>query len=243
MSYNGGPNRSVAEDGRSEDLSERLAALRDTTSVAAEAYRTLRTNLLYAFVDEPPKVIAVTSPGAREGKTTTCANLAVALAQLDRNTLVVDCDFRRPKIQEIFGLRNLWGVTNVLVEDRFLSSTWHDILPSLKVLTAGPIPPNPAELLSSKRFAEFLTRMREQFDYVLLDAPPVGPVTDPVVLSTQTDGVLLVLDAQNTRKNSVRQSVRSLQAVGGNVLGTVMNNVKLQKGSYYGQTYGYGQDQ
>lgn len=232
------PGRGAA-NGASEDLSERLVTVLDPTSVATEAYRTLRTNLLYAFVDKPPKLIAVTSPSPREGKSTTCANLGVVLAQLEKSVLVVDCDFRRPKMHEIFSLRNLWGVTNVLVEDRFLSGTWHEPLPNLKVLTVGPIPPNPAELLSSRRFAEFMDRMREQFDYVLVDAPPMGPVADPAILATQVDGVLLVLDAQNTRKSSVRQAVRGLEAVGGRVLGTVMNNVRASKGSYYGYTYGY----
>lgn len=218
------------------DLSERLVTILEPTGAAAEAYRTLRTNLLYAFVDKPPKVITLTSPGPREGKSTTCANLGVVLAQADKKVLIIDGDLRKPVIHKIFGLRNLWGVANILVGERGLQEVWHEPLLGLKVVTVGPVPPNPAELLGSRRFAELLSQVRREFDYVLIDAPPVGLVSDPAVLGTQGDGVLLVLDAQNTRKGTLRQSVRDLEAVGADILGTVMNNVKTSKGDYY---YGY----
>ncbi|MEW6638554.1 MAG: CpsD/CapB family tyrosine-protein kinase [Actinomycetota bacterium] len=224
-------------DEESTDLSGRLITVLDPTSVASEAYRSLRTNLLYAHVDAPPKVIVLTSPGPREGKSTTCANLGVVLAQADKRTLVVDCDFRKPVVHKTFGLRNVWGVVDVLVGQRELQDVWHEPLLGLKVLTVGSIPPNPAELLSSRRFTEFVAGVREDFDYVLIDAPPVGLVSDPAILATQSDGVLLVVDAQNTRRGAVRESMRSLEAVGANVLGTVMNNVKKSRGGYY--HYGY----
>lgn len=221
----------------SSDLSGRLVTLLDPTSVAAEAYRTLRTNLLYALVDNPPKVIVLTSPGPREGKSTTCANLGVVLAQADKRTLIVDCDLRKPVIHRVFGMRNIRGIVDVLVGQRHLEEVWQEPLVDLKVLSVGPLPPNPAELLSSRRFADFVTDVRERFDYVLIDAPPVGLVSDPAIIATQGDGVLLVLDAQKTRKGALRESMRGLEAVGANVLGAVMNNVKKsKKGSYY---YGY----
>ena len=220
---------------KSDDLSGRLVTIIDPTSVPSEAYRTLRTSLFYTLVDTPPKVIVLTSPGPREGKSTTCANLGLALAQADKKTLVVDCDLRKPVVHKVFGVRNMRGLVNVLAGEHSLQETYQEPLtPNLKVLTTGLMPPNPAELLGSRHFAEFLGETREAFDYVLMDAPPVQLVSDPVILASQGDGVLLIFDAQNTRKGAVRQSIRSLDAVGGNVLGTVMNNVKASKSGYYG---------
>lgn len=224
--------------GRSNDLSGRLVTLTDPMSVASEAYRTLRANLLYALVDNPPKVIVLTSPGPQEGKSTTCANLGIVLAQADKRTLIVDCDLRKPVVHRVFGMRNIRGVVDVLVGQRKVQEVWQEPLQGLKVVPVGPLPPNPAELLSSRRFAEFLAGVRDQFDYVLIDAPPVGLVSDPAILATQGDGVFLVLDSQKTRKTALREAMRSLEAVGANVLGTVMNNMKKGKGGYYGYKYG-----
>lgn len=225
---------------RSDDLSRHLVAITDPASATSEAYRTLRTNLLYAFVDAPPKVIAVTSQGPMEGKSTTCANLGVVLAQAEKNTLIVDCDLRKPALQKMFGLRNVSGIVNYLAGEYGLEELWQDAaLKNLKVLTVGPIPPNPAELLSSRRFAEFIVRVREEFDYVLLDAPPAQSVSDAAILATQADGLLIVLDAQRTRKVDLRRAVRSLETVGANILGTVMNNADAANGGYY-SNYTYG---
>jgi capsular exopolysaccharide synthesis family protein len=218
---------------RSDDLSSgRLVTVLEPTKAASEAYRTLRTSLLYAVVDAPPKVIVVTSAGIAEGKSTTCANLGVVLAQADKQTLIVDCDLRTPAMHRIFGLRNVHGVVNVLAGEYDLPEVWQEPLEGLKVITAGALPPNPAELLSSGRFADLVGRARQMFDYVLIDVPPVALVSDPAIVAVQGDGTLLVLDAQNTRKASVRQSVRSLRAVGANLLGTVMNNVNVSEESY-----------
>lgn len=226
--------RQEQREGEAGDLAGRMVTVQDSTSVASEAYRTLRTNLFYSFVDDPPKVIVLTSPGPQEGKSTTCANLGVVLAQAGKSTLLVDCDFRKPVIHKLFGLRNIYGIVDVLVSGQRLQEVWQEPVSGLKVVCVGPVPPNPAELLSSNRLAEFLARVRKEFDYVLIDAPPIGLVSDPAILSTQGDGVLLVLDAQKTRKRAVRQGVRSLQAVGANVLGTVMNNTKISgNGNYY----------
>jgi receptor protein-tyrosine kinase len=208
-------------------------------SAASEAYRTLRTNLLYAVVDSPPKVIVLTSAGPGEGKSTTCANLGVALAKAGKDVLIVDCDLRKPVMHKFFGLRNLYGVVELLLRERKLEEAWAEPIEGLKVVTVGVIPPNPTELLGTRRFSELLDSCRERFDHVLIDAPPIGPVSDPAILATQGDGVLLVLDAQNTRKGAVRQAVHGLEAVGANILGTVMNNIKVTKESYYSYQY-YG---
>jgi receptor protein-tyrosine kinase len=231
--------RSGGEPNEPDELGGRLVTVLDPTSGASEAYRTLRTNLLYAFVDDPPKVIVLTSPGPGEGKSTTCSNLGIVLAQAGRNAVIVDCDFRKPVVHKFFGLRNLRGVVDVLVGERTLPEVWAEPLEGLKVVTVGPIPPNPTELLGTRRLSNLLAGLREKFDYVLVDAPPVGVVSDPAILATQGDGVLLVVDAQNTRKGAVRQAVRTLGNVGANVLGTVMNNAKGTSGGYYYE-YSYG---
>ncbi len=231
----------LTREEKSSDLPESsggLVTVFDPANPVSEAYRTLRTSLLYSLVDTPPKVIVLTSAGPGEGKSITCANLGVVLAQADMNTLILDCDFRKPTLHTVFELRNLRGVTNALVQERSPQEIWQEPVPGLKVITPGPIPPNPAELLGSRRFAEFVTQLRQQFDYLLIDSPPLELVTDPVILATRGDGVLLVLDAQNTRKGSVRRAVRDLESVGANVLGTVMNNVKTSRiRAYY--EYGY----
>jgi capsular exopolysaccharide synthesis family protein len=228
--------RAQRED-RTGDFSQRLVTLLDPDSTASEAFRTLRTSLLYAVVDTPPRVVLTTSPGASEGKSTTCANLGVVLAQADKNTLLIDCDLRRPSMHKVFGERNLEGMTNVISGERSLSEVWTEPLPGLKVVSAGRIPPNPAEVLNSARFTELVEQARQQFDYVLIDSPPVEAVSDPLVVATRTDGVLLVLDSQRTRKSALRKAVRSLESVGARILGTVMNNVDKTQAGYYYQSY------
>ncbi|MEJ7842581.1 MAG: CpsD/CapB family tyrosine-protein kinase [Rubrobacter sp.] len=231
--------RRVWGNRKDEDPSRRLVTMLEPTSTASEAYRTLRTSLLYSFVDDPPRVIVLTSPGPGEGKSTTCANLGVVLAQADKRTLIIDGDLRKPTMHRIFGLRNMRGVVNVLAGEHDLEGVWQEPLVGLKVVTAGSLPTNPAELVGSRRFAELVERARESFDYVLIDAPPVELVSDPAIIAAQGDGVLLVLDAQNTRKGLVRRSMRSLRSVGATVLGTVMNNAKSNGGDYYHQGYVY----
>src|SRR5215217_7764717 len=198
--------RRAGESSSGKDLASRLVTRLEPSGVASEAYRSLRTNLLYTFVDDHPKVILLTSPGPFEGKSTTCANLGVVLAQADKNTLILDCDLRRPTLHEFFGLSNMLGVTDVLVGDCDLQDVWYEPMEGLRLVTAGSIPTNPTEILGSRGFSTLLGSIREAFDYVLVDSAPVGLVSDSAVLATHGDGVLLVLDAQNTRKEAYRQS-------------------------------------
>jgi capsular exopolysaccharide synthesis family protein len=224
-------------EAKSGDLSGRLVTISEPASAVSEAYRTLRTNLLYTQVDTPSKVIVVTSHGSAEGKTTVCANLGVVLAQAGKNTLLVDCDLRKPSLHKVFGLRNARGMVDVLAERHDLHEDWQEVcqepLPDLSVLTVGTLPPNPAELLLSRRFSEFLAGVRQEFDYVLVDSPPVGFVSDAAIIAAQADGVLLTLDAQRTRKERVRRAVHSLRSKRANVLGTVMNNTEGSEDGYY----------
>jgi capsular exopolysaccharide synthesis family protein len=178
----------------------------------------------------------LTSPGPSEGKSTTCANLGAVLAQAGNDTLLIDADLRRPSLHKFFGVRNLRGVMNVLTDENELSEVLVEPLPGLKVATTGSIPSNPSEILGSRRFADLVEEAQKEFDYVIIDSPPIGLVPDPVILATQADGVLLVLDARGTRKDSLRKAVRSLDSVGASVLGTVVNNLEEGKNAQY---YGY----
>jgi capsular exopolysaccharide synthesis family protein len=234
-------SRQARKEPKSDEYyADRLITFLDPSGSTSEAYRSLRTNLLYAQVDNPPKVIVVTSPRQGEGKSTTTANLAVVLAQAGKRVLLLDCDFRIPVIHKFFGLHNFHGMTDILVGEKSLQEVWKEPIEGLKVVPVGPIPLDPAEVLGSQRFSNFLTSVRKEFDYVLLDASPVRPVSDPLVIAVQGDAVLVVLDAQNSRKIDVRRTVHDLKTIGANVLGVVMNNLPIseqEKYSYY--HYGY----
>jgi capsular exopolysaccharide synthesis family protein len=214
-----------------------LVSVSEPMSTGAEAYRALGTNVLYAGGDAAPKVVLLTGPGAGEGKSTTCANLAVVLAQAGKSVLLVDCDLRKPALHRMFGLRNVFGLVDVLTGERDLREVYQDPMPGLKMVTAGPALPIPAKVLSSRRFPSFLQEVRQEFDCIVLDAPPVETTSDPAILAAQVDGVLLVFDARGTRKGALRRSIRRLEAVGANLLGTVMNNVRTSKSPYYNSAY------
>lgn len=212
-----------------------LITLTDPDGGAAEDYRSLRTSLIYSIAGDRPRAIAVSSPGPGEGKSTTAANLAVSLAQAGKSTLVVDADLRRPQIHAAFSARNLRGLVNVLVgEMTFAEAVQEGPLVDLSLLTSGPLPPNPAELLSSAGFSGVLDEARRSYEYVILDTPSVGAVADASVIAAQSDGVLLVIDTQRTRKSSVRHAAHELESVGARLLGTVMNNVRAGRRGYYG---------
>jgi len=181
----------------------------------------------------------LTSASPKEGTSTTCANLGVALAQANRNTLLIDCDLRNPVLHKIFGLRNIRGLVDVLVGAYDLQAVLQEPFPNLQVATAGPVPHNPSELLSSERFAELVNQVRQRFDYllidsshVLMDSSSLGALADPVVLATQVDEVLLVLNAQSTDKETLQRAVHTLETGGANILGTIVNNVKVSRRGY-----------
>jgi capsular exopolysaccharide synthesis family protein len=219
------------------DLAGGLVSVSDPMSAGAEAYRILSTNVLYASGDGPPKVVLLTGPGTGEGKSTTCANLAVVMVQAGKSVLLVDCDLRKPALHSMFGLRNVFGLVDVLSGEGNLRDVYQEPMAGLKLVTAGPALPIPAEILSVGGFADLLQEVRQEFDYILLDAPPVESTSDPAILAAQVDGILLVFDAQGTRKGALRRSIRSLEAVGANLLGMVMNNVQTSESPYFGSAY------
>jgi capsular exopolysaccharide synthesis family protein len=219
------------------DLTRGLVSVSDPMSAGAEAYRILSTNVLYAGGHSAPKVVLLTGPGPGEGKSTTCANLAVVMAQAGKSVLLVDCDLRKPTLHSMFGLRNVFGLVDILSGERNLRDVYQEPMTGLKMVTAGPALPIPAEILSLGRFADFLQEVRQEFDYILLDAPPVESSSDPAILAAQVDGILLVFDAQGTRRGALRRSIRSLEAVGANLLGMVMNNVQTSESPNYSSAY------
>lgn len=213
----------VRRQARKRDVSEEhLETTMQSDGAVGEAYRTLRANLLHSFGENPPSIIVLTSPGPRKYGSIACANLAEALANINKRVLVLDCDLRKPAVHKLFGLRNVYGLTDILEERVRLEDAWQEPLPGLKVLTAGAMLPGAVDLLESSSFDDLLGRVRREFDYVLVDTPPLDAVSDATILATKCDGVLLLLDARNRRKETVRRAIQELRIVGANVLGTVL---------------------
>jgi capsular exopolysaccharide synthesis family protein len=217
-----------------------LVAL-DGKSNATEAYKALRTNLLFSTINHELKTIVVTSSGPGEGKSRTAANLAVVLAQAGQRTLLIDADFRRPSLHKIFGrIRNV-GLSNLAVQDVAENAAIVAVedVPNLWLVTSGPIPPNPSELLSSGRIKELLTRFKNDFEYVILDTPPVNAVTDGAILAASADGTIVVVEQGRTTFPGLRHAKQLLDRVGAHGVGVVMNKVRASRGSY-SYAYGYG---
>jgi polysaccharide biosynthesis transport protein len=212
-----------------------------STSPAAECYRSLRTSLQFTRQERQLRSIVVTSPAAGEGKTATLANLGVVFAQASERVVVVSCDMRRPRIGQFYGLDERVGLTTVLLGQRSLEDAIRPVpgFDCLHLLPAGQIPPNPAELLSGTRTQRIFADLAERFDLVLIDSPPVLPVTDAVVLSQHADATLLVVSAGQTRPADLHRAVEKLNQVSATVLGTVLNRVTKQSGDRYGYGYGY----
>jgi succinoglycan biosynthesis transport protein ExoP len=214
---------------------EKLVAQRDPHSPESEAYRMIRSNIQFMSVDRPLKAIMVTSPTSSEGKSLTVANLAVVMAQAGLKTIIADTDLRRPVQHQIFHVPNMGGVTDLLRSpDIEVNGHLEDTeIENLRVLTSGEIPPNPSELLGSQRMGQLLDRLTELADVVIFDSPPVLAVTDATVLSKRIDGLLLVTEAGQTRREAARQAVLNLQQAGANLLGGVLNRVSHKGRGYY----------
>jgi capsular exopolysaccharide synthesis family protein len=218
-----------------------LVTVTETASPAAESYRSLRTSLQFARQGQQLRTVLLTSPGANEGKTSTLANLGVVFAQAGERVVLVSGDLRRPRIGEFFGLDEQAGLTSVLLGQHTLEET---LLPvpgfgRLTLLPAGPIPPNPAELLNSAGVQEILTRLRHHFDLVLIDSPPVLPVTDPAILARHADATLILAAMGQTSRADLHRAAEKLNQVNAKILGIVLNKVTRQTERNYGYTYSY----
>ena len=209
-------------------------------SMAAESCRTVRTNLMFMAAESPNRTIVVTSPNPKDGKTTVATNIAIALAQSGERVLLIDADLRRPRIHKAFGIENHAGLTTALVGERTLAQVTRDVgIDKLSIMTSGPLPPNPAELLHTQQFSRLLEEAASQYDRVIFDSPPLRAVTDAAILAQQCGGVLLVVRARATTRDAVLAAIRSLADVRAHILGGVLNDVEASRGhsglggSYY----------
>lgn len=226
-------------DNSSQKFGVGLVTYTDPTGMIAEQFRTIRTNIQFSSIDKKIKSLVFTSSAPSEGKSTVSNNLAVTCANQGSKTLLIDADLRRPTIHQTFSLDNREGLSNYLLgnatpDDVIRATAIND----LYVITSGPIPPNPAEILGSSKMQKFIKVLSEQFDLLIFDAPPVNTVTDTQVLATQVDGVILVVPQGIAQKSGVQHAKEMLEMVHANILGTVMNRVtERNSSSYYGIYY------
>lgn len=207
-------------------------------SPIAEAFRSMRTNIEFAGVVEPVRTILVTSPGPKEGKSTVSANLAAVMLQGGKRVVIVDCDMRRPRIHKLFGMNNRTGLSGLFRGQANLNDVIERRLKNLYVLTSGTIPPNPAELLGSKLMDKILTGLTELGEVVILDSPPLV-VTDPVVLSTKVDGVILVVNPGKTKKEALKAAMMQFERSEARILGVVVNQIGKNASYYYDYYYSH----
>ncbi|HTJ44213.1 MAG TPA: polysaccharide biosynthesis tyrosine autokinase [Kofleriaceae bacterium] len=235
----------AADDDKARDL----YVHQHPTHAVSEFCRSLRTNILFSGGDRELKTLVVSSPNQREGKTTTVIYLGTTMAQSGQRVLLVDTDMRRPRLHRSMGVSREKGLSNLIVgEEAFEDVIKSTEIPNLYVLPCGPTPPNPAELLMTKRFAHVLEELKARFDRVILDSPPLQGLTDAVVLSKQTDGALLVVRAGKTLRDEVRRAAREIRSVDGPITGVILNEFDMEDRRYgyyyrYRYNYAYGEDQ
>ena len=213
----------------------------DSDFFIREAYNSLRTNLFFSFPEqEGCKVLAITSTMQKEGKTTTSLNTTIAIAESGKKVLLVDCDLRKTKLGSITKSKVKTWLSNVLIDSSLLGSSIFKYTENIDVLTAGSIPPNPSELLGSERMKMLINVLKERYDYIILDTPPVDMVTDAMVLAPVYDGVLLVIRMGHTLKPALTSAIEQLTYSGAKIIGTVLNGVDREQSSYYSSRYRYG---
>lgn len=220
---------------------DRLVPARQPRSTITEAYRALRTNILLSSVDKPVHTLLVTSSNPLEGKSTTASNLAVVIAQSGKSVVLVDADLRRSSLHRIFQVPNDRGLTDLLLQDEWaldgcIQPTEID---NLRLVTSGPLPPDPAELLGSKKMRATVERLQQMADVVIFDTPPVQPVSDALVLAMVADGVIVVVAAGRTRRTAAQKTVADLRQLGIRVLGVVLNRLSSRESKGYYYDYGH----
>lgn len=244
------PLSKFGESSKSNQPATWRPALVKPNSFAAEAYRHLRTNIQFLNFEDQARTIVITSPTAGEGKTTVAANLAATLSLTGSNVILLDCDLRHPKIHQTLGVENFIGFSNLLIKSHRLPEVIQIANNNLPVITSGPKPPNPSELLGSNRMTELIQTLKEDYDYIIIDTPPVCAVTDAAVLAAKVDAVILISAFNTTTREAAADCRRILDKVNSKILGAVMNKIDAKKGrygyySYYGHYYHgqyYGQD-
>jgi capsular exopolysaccharide synthesis family protein len=226
----------------SAQVSSDLFIMQNPRAPVSEAFRALRTNLAFSGLNHAIRGLVITSISPSEGKSTVAANLAVVMAQSGKQVILVDADLRRPSVHKMFGLHNVGGLTDILLtQGDLLTGLQSSVVPNLQVLTSGPLPPNPAELLSSERIKTLIDALQQSADIVIFDTPPMGALTDAVVLAAQVDATLLVVRAGSTRPNVVAKGLETLRKVGARPLGVVLNMVDVGSLRDYSYYYYYAQ--
>lgn len=207
--------------------------LDDPKSYYAEAFRTIKTNIKYSSADKHKKVLLVTSTEAGEGKSTISSNLALSLSQDNKKVIIIDGDLRKPSVHKQFKISGTVGLTELLIGEKSINDIKHKINPYLDAITSGHIPPNPAELLASEEMEKLIEKLREEYDYVIIDTNPIGLVADAQILSSKVDGVILVARYEKTKKENLLSCKKMIDQVGGNTIGVVLNGIDEKRGKYY----------
>ncbi|WP_342554635.1 CpsD/CapB family tyrosine-protein kinase [Paenibacillus sp. FSL R7-0652] len=210
-----------------------LVTVANPKSVSSEAYRKLRTNIQFSSIDSQIRTIMIASAVSGEGKTTTIGNLAVAYAQEGKKVLLMDTDLRKPALHRMFNVPNHIGLTSVLSSQYQVTEVLREtVVEGLHVLTSGPIPPNPSEMIGSRKMLALLEDLKEEYDVILFDTPPVLTVTDALIISSLCDGVILVVSAGKVKKDLVKKAKGYLEHVNARILGAALNNVQQSKRRY-----------
>lgn len=217
------------------ELSNNLILHLSPNSTTAEAYRTLRTNIKYASIDKKYKSIIITSPEMHDGKTVTACNLAISFANADNKVLLIDADLRKPNVHNQFGISNVKGLTNILLDKCSYDEVLFEVedIPNLNIITSGTIPPNPSEIIASNKFKELINYFSENFDIVIIDTPPICYVSDGLMLAGFVDGVMITVSAKETNVSKTQSTVKALNKVDAKILGVVMTKVKYKNKEYY----------
>jgi polysaccharide biosynthesis transport protein len=220
-----------------------LSVLKKPGAAISEAYRALRTSVLLSTAERPPQIVLITSSQPSEGKTATSLNLAAALAQKGSRVVLLDSDLRRPGLARALSLTSTKGLSGILTgayefDDTLLQRV--ENMETLFLISTGPRPPNPAELLCSLKMERFLVQLRQQFDHIIIDSPPILPITDSTILSSLVDGVIMVVESDATSRAALHRACRIMEHSGGKILGTVFNKVDTRRDGYYGYRYYHG---
>lgn len=221
---------------------DKIISVRNPKSPISECYRGIRTSIEFSNLDKEMKVINITSAMQNEGKSTVIANLAVNFANLDKKVLLLEGDLRNPSVHRMFNISNINGLTDVLLNNKAFADCVHCTeVKNLHILTCGPIPPNPSEILSSNKMKEFITSLKEYYDYIFIDTPPIGIVTDAGIISTYSDGCIFVVGSKQCDIEMAKYAKERLEKVGANIIGAVLNKFEAEGGSYNYYNYYYEQ--
>ena len=211
---------------------------KDLDFASVEAYNLLRTNISFSLLDkEGGKVIGVTSPCPQEGKSTTSLNLSYALAEAGHKVILIDADMRRPSIAKAIDVPMVPGLSNILIEENEVAIHHDTLHENMSVLLSGNIPPNPSELVGSDKMKHLIEKLQTEYDYVILDLPPIISVSDPIAVSKHLDGIIVVVRHGHTRRRDIQEAIRQLRLVNARILGFVYNGLCRTKPHYHSQSY------